>query len=234
MPDIDFLRDYPTTHIESAVNLLKIRPRSSGFSRANFERPFPGLGRLVGFAVTSQVSTNDAKPLGARESFDYWNYVSHITGPKVAVAFDMDAEPAIGSAFGRVSAYAAKALGCRGIVTNGGVRDIDDVEQIGFHVHCGRLTVGHGTPHTVDFGKPVTIGGMTVASGDVVCADAHGVIAFPPSALTHMREALAENERRVRPVLDYCLKPGFTPAGLAETVERHMKNAPAFEAGKRA
>lgn len=234
MHRFDFLTRYPTTHIESAVNLLGIRSRHDGFARMDFERPFPKLGRLVGYAVTSQVSTNDAKPLGSREPFEYWNYVAHIEGPKVAVAVDVDPEPAIGSAFGRVSAYAAKALGCRGIVTNGGVRDIDDIETLGFHVYCRRLTIGHGTPHTVNFGTPVTLGGATVNTGDVICADGHGMIVIPATALTHLQEALAENERRGAPVLKYCLAPGFTPAGLAEVVDKHMKKIPVWEPGKKA
>ena len=234
MSELDFLSRYPTTTIETAVHYLRIRPRHVGFVRADLPMQVPHLGLLAGYAVTAAVSTNEAKPFGARESFDYWNYVAHIAGPKVAVNVDIDPEPAIGSAFGRVTANAVKAFGCRGVVTNGAVRDIDDIERIGFHVFCKRLTVGHGTPHTVDFGKPVTLGGATINPGDVVCADRHGIIAFPTSALLHMEEALAEAERRVAPVISYCQQPGATPAGLAEVTAKHMKNLPPWEPRKKA
>ena len=134
-PDrLDFLKGYSTTQLESAVALFKLRARNDGVTLPGLQQRFPALGRLVGYAVTCVFSTDADDARGRRENVDYWNFLHHLAGPKVVIALDASAQAASGSTFGRLNANIHRALGCRGVITNGGVRDIDDFQKLGLHV----------------------------------------------------------------------------------------------------
>jgi 4-hydroxy-4-methyl-2-oxoglutarate aldolase len=227
--EIDFLMKYSTTQLESAISLFRLRTRNDGVTLPGLQQRFPGFGRLVGYAVTCTFSTDDDDARGRRENFDYWNYLHHLAAPKVVIAFDASAQPASGSTLGKLNANIHRALGCRGIVTNGGVRDIDEFQRLGLQVFSTHLTTRHGNPHFISFGEPVSLHGATFKTGEVVCADEHGVIGIPKEALPHVADAVAEIERRLAPVISYCLSPGFDPAGLNEAINKHMKNAPEWK-----
>lgn len=226
---LDFLKKYSTTQLESALALFKLRARNDGVTLPGLSPRVPGLGRLVGYAVTCTFSTDADDARGRRENFDYWNYLHHIAGPKVVIALDASAQAASGSTFGKLNANIHRALGCRGVITNGGVRDIDEFQKLGLHVFSSHLTTRHGNPHFISFGEPVTLHGATYKTGEVICADEHGVISLPPETLPDLEDAVAEIERRLAPVLRYCQAPAFTPAGLNEAINQHMKQAPEWK-----
>ena len=76
-----------------------------------------------------------------------------------------------------------KLKGALGIVSNGGVRDTDEIikQQIPVYMdplHRGRgIRPGRNEIESVN--KPVTIGGVLVRPGDVVVADGDGVVVVP-------------------------------------------------------
>lgn len=233
--DIEFLADYSTTILESAIYLLTGRHEGITFTRpgdnSSIVRRFPKMNRLVGYAVTSTFSTDPDDQRGRRENLDYWNYVFRQPEPKVVVALDASREPGSGSSWGQQNAHVHKALRVRGVITNGGIREIDVYEQLGLNIFSSHLTVGHGNSHLINFGEPITLKGAIFRSGDVVCADEHGAIVIPHGALPHIQEAVAEVNRRVQSVADYCTAANFTPAGLAETIKR-TKTATPWRPGK--
>src|SRR5260221_7243695 len=73
---------------------------------------------------------------------------------------DMDQPPGVGAFFGEVMGNIHKRLGCVGVVTNGYVRDLDEVRPLGFHFFAAGVCVSHAYVHLVDFGTPVKVGGM--------------------------------------------------------------------------
>lgn len=224
--ELDFLMNYPTTLLESAVSLIKGTHDGISFTRPGLERRFPKTERLVGYAVTSLFSTDLDDARGRRDNLNYWNYAYGVPGPKVAISVDASREPGSGSSWGQLNAHIHKALGCRGVLTNGGVRDIGQFEALGFQVFSSHLTIGHGNPHFIAFGDAVTLAGVTFRSGDVVCADEHGAIVIPKSALPDIDEAVAEVTRRVGAVARYCSSSDFTPAGLAEAAKSTKPTTP--------
>jgi regulator of RNase E activity RraA len=217
--NIDFLKKYPTSVLESAIYLLKGTHEGITLTRPGIERFTANAERLVGYAATSVFSTDPDDARGRRENLDYWEYVFNLPGPKIAVSFDSSKELGSGSSWGQQNAHIHKGLGCRGVLTNGGVRDIEVFRGINFQVFSGSLTVGHGNPHFVDFGKPVTLYGATISSGDAICADEHGAIVVPKEFLPDIEEAAAETQRRVNLVKEYSQRTDFTPKGLAEVLK---------------
>ena len=82
--------------------------------------------------------------------------------------------------WGSMSATAAKLRGLAGCVTNGGVRDFDELVEIGFPVFSAGVGIrGNVKIHPGWIGIPVSVGGVTVRPGDIVVGDADGVVAVP-------------------------------------------------------
>jgi 4-hydroxy-4-methyl-2-oxoglutarate aldolase len=74
----------------------------------------------------------------------------------------------------------AKNRGLLGLVTDGLVRDLAGVLGVGLPVYCAGVTPNspaRNGPGTV--GHAVTMGGMTIAPGDIVIGDNDGVVIIP-------------------------------------------------------
>jgi len=104
---------------------------------------------------------------------------------------------------GELSAAALKLKGVRGYLVDGGTRDVDMIREIGFPVFCSFATPADiGARWIPDsFAAPVTIGAVTVATGDYVLADADGAVVVPQSmaeAAIARTEEVAQTENAVR------------------------------------
>jgi 4-hydroxy-4-methyl-2-oxoglutarate aldolase len=71
-------------------------------------------------------------------------------------------------------------IGVAGIVTDGLVRDIDEIEQLGIPLFAAGVISSAPTKHgSGAIGLPVMIGGTLVRTGDAIVADRDGVTAIP-------------------------------------------------------
>ncbi len=85
----------------------------------------------------------------------------------------------------------AKNRGAAGFVTDGLVRDLDDLETVGLPVFAMGVTPNSPQrrgPGAV--GLPIVCGGVTVASGDVVVGDRDGVVVVPRERIAATLESL--------------------------------------------
>jgi 4-hydroxy-4-methyl-2-oxoglutarate aldolase len=82
--------------------------------------------------------------------------------------------------WGEVLGVAARARGVAGLVIDGGVRDVERLAAIGFPAFSRFVTVRR-TAKAVggEIGGPIVVGGRPVSTGDMVVADADGVIVLP-------------------------------------------------------
>jgi 5-oxopent-3-ene-1,2,5-tricarboxylate decarboxylase/2-hydroxyhepta-2,4-diene-1,7-dioate isomerase len=97
---------------------------------------------------------------------------------------------------GDILAIRANARGAAGIVTDGGVRDIDAVTAVGIPVYtAGAHPAVLGRRH-VPWDSDITIGcgGTTVQPGDVIVGDADGVIVIPPAIAEQVADAVLAQE----------------------------------------
>ena len=97
---------------------------------------------------------------------------------------------------GELSAQTLQARGVLGYVVDGGSRDTDLVLAQGFPVFCALLTPADVVERWVPdrYGEPVTIGAVTIETGDWLLGDRDGVV-IVPAALAE--EVVAKTEEVV-------------------------------------
>jgi len=142
-------------------------------------------------------------------------FIETIPAPRIIVIQDLN-QPPLGSFWGEVNGNVHRALGAIGLITDGGVRDLDEVEELGFQFLSREILVSHAYVHLVEFGHPVTVGGLTVHPGDLLHADKHGAILIPHDIAVGVAGAAQTVENTERIIIDYCQSDSFTREGLAK------------------
>ena len=90
----------------------------------------------------------------------------------------------------------AQRRGIAGVVSNGHVRDIVDIRQLGFPVFAaGTVVSGWRRGQRGALQVPVCIGGQVVHPGDLVCADDDGVVILAQDGFEAADAALAARLR---------------------------------------
>jgi 4-hydroxy-4-methyl-2-oxoglutarate aldolase len=97
---------------------------------------------------------------------------------------------------GELSAQTLQARGVLGYVVDGGSRDTDLVLEQGFPVFCSFLTPSDIVERWVPdrYGEPVTIGSVTISTGDYLLGDRDGVVIIPQALAA---EVVAKTEEVV-------------------------------------
>jgi regulator of RNase E activity RraA len=93
---------------------------------------------------------------------------------------DLDKPRVIGSFWGEVNSNIHRALGCVGTITDGAIRDLDEMNNAGFKALARRLCVGHAYSHPARWNCQVEVFGRKVRPGDLIHADKHGFLVVPP------------------------------------------------------
>lgn len=223
--DFQEIQELDTCTVSNAIERFQVRLRNEGsISGAALRCMFPTLPPVLGYAVTGKMRSSSAPIAGQayHENMNWWRYVASMPEPRVMVVEDADEQPGAGALFGELHAVIGLALHCVAYVSNGTVRDLPQVEALGFQLFARGAAVSHMYAHISEFGEPVEIGGLKIAPGDLIHGDRHGVHIIPLSIASEIpamaHEVLAE-ERRLK---DYCRSPQFSLDGL----ERKFQHAP--------
>jgi 4-hydroxy-4-methyl-2-oxoglutarate aldolase len=215
--ELEALRALNTPTVANAIERFDKRPRHLGFMGPEVRCIFPEMPPIVGYAATARIMAEQpADGPRAPSRHDYWDSILSVPAPRIAVIQDLDQPPAIGSFWGEVNGNIHRALGCAGTITNGGVRDLDEVRALGFQMFASAVIVSHAYVHLVEFGTPVKVGGLVVRPGDLIHADKHGAIVIPHEIARDVPAAAAEVERMERRIINYCQSHEFDVAGLKE------------------
>lgn len=183
---------------ECPVASLSQQLRKLGLNNVSIDglRPLPGAGKIVGTATTLRFVAN-------REDL----FTSHGGGYNAQKrAFDAIGEgevmvieargDATAGTLGDVLALRARSRGAAGIITDGAVRDHDAVAAVGVPVHSsGAHPAVLGRRHVPwDHGLTISCGGATVQPGDIIVADADGVLVIPPGLAEEVVDAALAKE----------------------------------------
>jgi regulator of RNase E activity RraA len=185
------LKRWNTPTIANAVEQIS---RADPLAIVNLDeaRDFsPEMGPMIGRAMTVVISGSDPAPKREQpENFRlYREYLASVPGPKIVVVRDADAPRCFGSIWGEVGANHARALGCVGTITDGAIRDLDEMKNAGFKALARRLAVSHAHCWPLAWGVEVDVFGVKVRPGQLIHADKHGFILIPEDAEAHIVEA---------------------------------------------
>lgn len=187
---LDALAQFDTPTICNAIEGFGVRGKTEGFTRSGLQMRTAMMPRpMVGYARTGIISAREpAAPEHTEVMERYYRQYEGFDLPMVAAIQDMDQGP-VGSFWGDVQATVHRALGCVGTITNGGVRDVEEVRKVGFYLFSKEVLISHAYIHMVEAGTAVDICGMTVRPGDLLHADAHGAIVIPEKIAGELTEA---------------------------------------------
>jgi 4-hydroxy-4-methyl-2-oxoglutarate aldolase len=206
--------------VSNAIETFGVRLRNEGFADAGVRCLTPDQPAAIGHAVTARIRCSAPPPVGVsyHDRTDWWNYIVSTPAPRIVVVQDVDEHPGLGAFVGHVHAAILQALGCVGYATNGTVRDVAAVRALGFQLLAGGVAVSHAFAHIVDFGGPVEVGGLAVATGDMLFADCAGLQSVPPSIVDQIPEAVDRMQTQEEQVIAFCRSPRFSIDGLRALV----------------
>ena len=211
-PDLlTLLQGLDTPTVCNAIEVAQGRRGFNAFTRGTVLASDTSRA-VVGYAVTAQIAAlappSEAPEVVRARRMDYYRAMAEAPHPSVAVIEDLDVPNAIGAYWGEVNTAIHRGFGMSGALTNGVMRDLGDLTP-DFPVIAGSVGPSHGFVHVRTVGTPVTVFGLTVASGDLVHADRHGAVVVPPDVLPHLAEAIARLQETERLVLDPARAEGF-------------------------
>jgi len=151
----------------------------------------PETGPMAGYAVTVVVEPGNPehRKKNPKAWSEYRKYIASLSGPKIVVVQDLDKPRVFGSFWGEVNSSIHKALGCVGTITDGAIRDLDEMYNAGFKAIAKRMCVGHAYCHPVRWNCEVEVFGRSVKPGELIHADKHGFIVIPREDQEQLLEA---------------------------------------------
>lgn len=120
-----------------------------------------------------------------------------------------------------------KMVGAEGVVTDGGIRDIDVVRGYGYKVFAGGATPASRAPYFVGYDENVDVpcGGITVRPGDLIVADDNGIVCVPQQHAEEVIDWAEEHEGLEEQIKEMILRDNVPPGKYynAETFDRVKK-----------
>lgn len=192
---LEHLRDFDTALLANTIGCIDPTPPHEYYMGGSIRSVTPTLGPTVGIAVTCEIDSSS--PGGAPNFAGYWQQLEEmrkLNTPTVWVVKCFGSRPDHECVIGDGMAKTLFSVGCVGLVTDGGVRDVSGIMTVPFAVYSRGVTIHHTALRIRRMNKPVRIGGITVRPGDVIHANAEGVIKIPAACV----ESLAASAVRMR------------------------------------
>src|SRR5882724_2688442 len=208
---IDYLRTVDSPTLSNAIERLKTRPRSAGFTPLALRCLFPEMGRMCGYAVTAQVETvTSMGPAEEKDFLDLFAAVDASHKPSVIVMQEIGGHSDWAAHSGEIMATTFRRLGAVGLVSDSGVRDLPEVRALGFHYFARGAVASHASFRIVRSNVPVQILGLVVQPGDLLHGDANGLVLVPEVDRDQLKAAVDAIRKREGELMEFIRSPEFT------------------------
>lgn len=204
----------------TVCNAIEVVEGGRGFMR--FTRftplasdPSPFFGRARTASIAGRERPAEAADTLRRRRMDYYRHMAEGPSPEcpaLVVVQDLDADQdgrgGVGAFWGGINTAIHKGFGLTGALTNGVMRDLDDMEP-GFPVIAGSIGPSHGWVHVREIGRVVEVLGLKIADGDFVHADRHGAVVVPEAVLPDLKAGIETLWATERIILEAARADGF-------------------------
>ena len=213
------LQKVDSATIANVIELFDVRSHVAGYSNLTLKAIYPKLPPAVGYAVT--VTFRAAYPAESGDS--YGGMPQLITdamatpAPRIAVFQDLD-DPPRAATYGEIMATTFQKFGFSGLITSGAARDIEQVERLQFPCWASSVIVSHGYCRFLDVNVALTVGGLQVKPGDLLHADANGIVNIPHEIAAAVAELCEHYIQAEEIILQYLRSSQPTVPGYGETV----------------
>jgi len=202
MPDSEVAAETLEALRRVATATLSSQLRRRGIDHAFIEgvRPSRPDLRMVGFARTLRYTALREDVFAERGGgMNAQKQAIEQLGPGDVLVIEARGDLGAGT-IGDILALRALRRGAAGIVSDGGLRDSASFAGLDLPTYAA---ASHGAVlgrrHVpMDFGLPVTCGGVLVMPGDLVVGDADGVVVVPPKLGAEVARHALEQERQER------------------------------------
>ena len=210
---LDALRRIDSPTIANAIETFKVRPRVAGYVGMDIKCIYPELPPMLGYAITCTVDSTTEGRVGIGFN-ELYKILQDAPKPAVIVMKDVGGDILHSCHAGEVMSTTMKRLGAVCILTDGGLRDVKEVRNLGgFHYFCSGLVVSHGNPICVSVDETVTISGMVVKTGDLLHGDVNGVVLIPEECAAEVAAAALETWVREGEVMRNVARPDYRVGG---------------------
>lgn len=146
--DPNWRRGHPA--LSNALDALRLRPHNVGDTDGSVDR-ITGAAPMAGRAVTAKMVAREPGEDGIRVSHLH-KAIAEMDGPVMVALQDCDEPAGAGAFLGEVNGSLPAALGIRGLVTNGRVRDVDELRRFPYSVHAAGLCFARSYMRLIDVG----------------------------------------------------------------------------------
>lgn len=166
-----------------------------GFVEPAVRRVVDSGARTIGTAFTVRTTATDSTAL---------HHAAGLVEPGHVLVIDTGGD-ACHAPLGEVVAAQLVVRGAAGAVVDGVVTDTDEIAELGLAVHARGTSMLTTKLHGIDAGGlnlPVTCGGAVVHPGDVVLADANGVLVVPLETLERIVDIALDDDAEEPELVD--------------------------------
>ncbi len=176
---------------------------TAGSRRHNLDpriRPVAGAGRLpvVGRAATARAVQVEEPPTNPYSTL--LEAIDQLNAGDVWVVATQGEGEVRSAIFGGLLATAALSRGAVACVVDGAVRDTRELERLEFPTFATGFSPADslGRDEVIEFGEPVSCGGIQIEQGQLIVADYDGIVAVPHGLENRVIDHALEKIQRER------------------------------------
>ncbi len=217
------LRQFDSPTVSNAIEHFRIRDPVTGYANMELRCQFPQYPPMVGYALTC---TADSATPGDRRSSRLAALLDAIQAamePTVLVIKNTGPERLRSCFVGDMFCTALQKMGVVGIVTDAGYRDLAGIAQRApdFQLFAAGPVVSHGHGVILDLDVTVTVGGLTVQSGDLLHGDANGLLEIPREIAEAVPQQAEATRRAEAEYFDFLNSDAFSHEELKRRLTHH-------------
>lgn len=181
------LGNFSTALVANTISYIDPTSAHTFYLSRSIQSVTPSLGPTVGVAVTCELDSST--PGGDPDIEGYWSQldeISQMEEPAIWVVKTVGSRPEHECVLGDGMAKTLYAVGCIGVLTDGGIRDVRGLLTTSFAAYCKGMTIHHGALRFRNMDHSVELGGVTIRNGDIIHADSEGVIRIPEECLEEL------------------------------------------------